>query len=461
MRLKAIGKGALLGSAFVLSLQVGASAHFVWAEPATAGDGVQVFFGEYPELREGAPLLDKVAGTHVYALDGKSRRELKSVKQEHSFLYEGLQKAPVAVAHLDYGILQRGETPPYMLRYEAQLLAGTGGPQSLAQLARLSQIKTELPLSVSLQPIGADKLGVTVLLNGKPVAAEVAHRGPAATDMAKDKTSPEGVLELPVTASGWYHVRISAEDGKPTTFQGKEGKFTRTYLSLMFNAAGGARPAVVPAAQVAAAAPKPDADAVRLLKDAQDARANWKEDFPGFTADAVYWTNGKEVRGKITVGADLKVIYDLGDKDAEATLRPSFGSLVAHRRGGPSEDYNATWRDPDPHALGRAINLNDDLGSFYRIRDRQILQVNRSMGAQRFTTDVLENETTKFGFLPKVWTVAFFDTKSNVMSRVSTTRATWTWIGDVFLPATLEVVTAQGDKTTVNRLVLSNQKLLK
>jgi hypothetical protein len=446
----------LLAGSVIAVFPSAASAHFVWVEPAPSTPGAaQVCFGEYPTLREAAPLLDKVQGVKLFALDGKGRRELKQVRAENHFRYDGLENAPVVAGSLDYGILQREQTPPFFLRYETVLLRGEGQPLAPAELARLSRVKTDLPLSFTLQPSGAG-LQLTTLLHGKPVAADVSVGNPGEQELKKLRTSENGTLELPVASPGWYHLRFSAEDGKPVTFQGKEGKFTRTYLSVMFQAAK-------PAGTAVAAAVKTDADAIKILKDAHEARAHWDKDFPGFTADAVYMWNGKQVKGTITVDSQLNIKYDLGNKEAETSLRPSFASLIMHRGGGDgAPDYAANWKDNEIHPLGRAINLNDKYGSWYRVKDRQILQVNRTMGpTMRFTTNVLENESGRHGFLPRAWTVSYYDNTNNALLRSSTTHVTWKWIGEVFVPATLQTVNAHDEATDVTCLVLTNQRLLK
>jgi len=446
----------LLAGTAMAAFPSAASAHFVWVEPAPSTPGAaQVCFGEYPTLREAAPLLDKVQGVKLFALDGKSRRELKQVRGENHFRYDGVDRVPVVAGSLDYGVLQRDQTPPFFLRYETVLLRGEGKPLAAADIARLSQIRTDLPLSVSFKPSGAG-LQLAATLNGKPVAADVAIGNPGETELKKVRASESGTLDLPMPASGWYHLRLSAEDGKPVTVEGKEVKFTRTYLSVMFQAekpAGGA---------VATAAVKTDAEAIKILKDAHEARAHWGKDFPGFTADAVYLWDGKQVKGTVTVDSELNIKYDLGNKDAETSLRPSFGSLIMHRGGdGDAPDYPANWKDNEVHPLGRAINLNDKYGSWYRVKDRQILQVNRNMGSQRFTTNVLENESGRLGFLPRAWTVSYYDNATNALLRSSTTHVTWKWIGEIFLPATIQTVNAHNESTEVTSLVLSNHRLLK
>jgi hypothetical protein len=347
---------------------------------------------------------------------------------------------------LDYGVLERPGTPPFFLRYEGQLIRGEGKPLSAAELGKWSRVETGLPLAATITPAAAGRIALQITLEGKPVRAEVTRVG-SETEQ-KLKTSPQGRLELPL-GKGWQQLRIMAQDAKPARFQGKEGQFTRTYLSLMFEAAEGAAPAAAR-----------NEDPVQLLNEAHEARAKWGKDFPGFTADAVFEQNGRAARGKITVTADFKIQYELGDNELEAALRPSFASLVMHRQGG-NPMYRATWRDSANHPLGRAIDLNDELKSFYRVRDRQILQVNRAMGSQRFTNNVFENEETKLGYLPRFWNVAYYDNATNALLRVSTTRVTWTWAGDVFMPATLDTVNVHSGGTDVTKLVLTNHKLLK
>lgn len=473
----------------MLLAQRGASAHFVWAETDPAGKNTaRLCFGEYPTLREGMPLLEKVANVRAYALSPSGRRELKTERGENFIRTSGLEGAPVVVANLDYGVLARPNTPAFLLRYQSQLLLGDGKPLSTERLAQLSALKSELPVVVSLKAAGSDAVELTAWLNGKPVPAEVWHLGPKqaaalegkgakeedeGASGATEKTSPEGKLQLSLKDAGWYHLRVKVEENRPVTVDSPEGKkevqSTRTYLSLMFHSAGasGSGAAVKPAtarlvnAAPAAGAPKTDAEAIQLLNEAHAARAAWGKDFPGFAADAVFQYGGKEVRGTITVDREYKITYALGDPEAEKALQGSFGSLIMHRRGG-SPKYAANWRDNEVHPMGRAINLNDESESFYRIRDRQIMQVNRLMGPLRFTTNVLENERTPGNtFLPRAWTVSYYNRETGALVRTSATFSTWAWVGQVFVPAILETVNAGPDKNDVTELRLSNHRLLK
>lgn len=446
MRVQRLLRSLPLAGLLVAVTAAPASAHFVWVEPAPGmADRPRVCFGEYPRLREGGELLGRIARTQLRAVGAGDSRPLSHTPGPDHLLAAAAGGAPVVAAVLDYGVLQRGDTPPYFLRYEAIWLRGAGGALGISEAGRLSELDPGTRLAARIQP-GEDGLRVRITHRGSPAAGQVTCV-PAAGEPVVREAGPDGWVTLPAPGSGPQHFRIRVDDGKPVTHEGKSAAFTRTYLSVHFELAG--------------AAPAPDAEAVRVLDEAHRARANWKADFPGFTAEAVLQINGRTTKGKITVGPDFAIRYELGDPELQKAVHPSFASLIMHRRGsGAPPRYAATWRDSEAHPLGRAINLNDDLGSYYRVRDRQILQVNRRMGSQRFTNNVLENEETRLGFLPRVWTVAYYDNETNRLLRVSTTRVTWTWQGDVFLPASLETSNSHGEGTDYSSLTLTHHRLL-
>lgn len=203
------------------------------------------------------------------------------------------------------------------------------------------------------------------------------------------------------------------------------------------------------------------ADAVETLRQAHAARATWGPGFRGFTAHARLQIDGHETEGRITVGPDFKTDY--GDLDPEAVkiLREDWESHIMHRRPGPLRESAVTWRDEKPHPMGRAVSLNDPLQSFYRVRDNQILQVNRTMGATRFTINVLDNWKSPAGYLPRVFTVGYYDRETGRLQASSTTRATWVMKDEQFLPKTLEVVSNGPDGQSITRLLLTDHRLTK
>ncbi|HEY8503324.1 MAG TPA: DUF3386 family protein [Gemmataceae bacterium] len=189
-----------------------------------------------------------------------------------------------------------------------------------------------------------------------------------------------------------------------------------------------------------------DPAATRLLAEARAARAEWRN-FPGFTADVEVNEDGRLVRGTVRVAADGRVRFEGIDPGAHAWALRATRSLVAHRlpqtREAPTPCRFADEGDAD-HPLGRKVLvLNDELHSSYRIRDEQILEVNRVMKDARFTITVLENRKTPEGkYLPCSYQVSYWDTEGKELTRAEGHVNTWERVGAFDLPAEIRVITA-------------------
>jgi hypothetical protein len=215
---------------------------------------------------------------------------------------------------------------------------------------------------------------------------------------------------------------------------------------------------------------KEDPAATKLLADARAARALWR-DFPGFTADLEVNVDGKVTKGSVTVTAKGNVELKMKEGAAASWAKRELTSLVAHRldSGPPAKTPCAFTDDKTDHPLGRAIRvLNDESSTSYRIRDRQILVVNRWGYPFRFTITVLENETNEDKqFLPTDYVVTSWEKESVKSSR--SFHHTWRRVGKFDLPVSVLVVTAKSGsqqitseasaKEEARRLRLSNHKL--
>jgi len=207
-----------------------------------------------------------------------------------------------------------------------------------------------------------------------------------------------------------------------------------------------------------------DPAASKLLADARAARANW-EHFPGFSADLEINVEGKLTRGSVDVDAKGKVtLTGIDDPALEKETLRELRSVVSHRL-----DSSASLKTPcafaddnTHHPLGRAIRvLSDEFHSSYRVRDRQIIVVNRSMPDSRFTITVLENRLNKEKqFLPRSYVVNTWDLKTNALKSSQTFHQNWKRVGKYDLPSGILVVTASSDgKLASRQLKLSNHKL--
>jgi uncharacterized protein DUF3386 len=190
-----------------------------------------------------------------------------------------------------------------------------------------------------------------------------------------------------------------------------------------------------------------DPAATKLLSDARAARALY-HDFPGFRADIEVDLDGKRMQGQVEVSEKGKVVLKLDNADAAKWAKHTLESIIAHRlSSGPEEETPCAFVDHDEHhPLGRAIRvLNDEFHSSYRIRDRQVIVVNRQVPGARFTITVLENVLNKEGkFLPAHYVVNTWDAKTNVLTSSETHHQTWQRVAAFDLPKETLTVKATG-----------------
>jgi hypothetical protein len=213
--------------------------------------------------------------------------------------------------------------------------------------------------------------------------------------------------------------------------------------------------------------PQPDPKAVALMREVHRNRYGWDESFPGFEGRLTVSYGGEEHKGLARVGKDLGVeVRGVSNEAAAKWARESLASIVAHRRTAPFERgdgrYPLTLGPSDEHASGRLIRLNDPMNSTYRVRDGQIMQINRAAGPnRRFTIDIVENQRTDGEkVLPRVFTVAYFLSASGELERSETYWEGYRKVGAYYLPEFRRQITAEDSGTNQMSLKLSELKLL-
>jgi hypothetical protein len=441
-------------------------AHFIWLLPQREGGGRLVFSDEPAPDDEN--LLKKVSHTKVFAVsaDGKTTEvEFTQQKNALELKLEG-KGARVLGAVYRYGVLRRGESEPFLLNYYAKTWLGGLDPRALEVAAKR--------LDLDIVP-EEDFRSARVLWKGKPLPnAEVVllPRGHKRTTIRTDK---EGSCSLANASMGeLYALRVLHTEAKEGVHDGKPYKEVRHYATLVFEVGRikkAEKSSAVPrttATQLVAARtekkPEEDPQASKLLADARAARANW-EQFPGFSANLQVNVEGNITRGNVDVDAKGKVtLTGIDDPGLEKETLRELRSVVSHRLDGSASLKTpcAFADDNVHHPLGRALRvLNDEFHSSYRVRDRQIIVVNRTMPDSRFTITVLENRRNEEKqFLPRSYVVNSWDLKTNALKSSQTFHQKWTRVGKFDLPSSILVVTASADgKLASRRLKLSHHKL--
>ena len=123
-------------------------------------------------------------------------------------------------------------------------------------------------------------------------------------------------------------------------------------------------------------------------------------------------------------------------------VRDQLHSMVIHRV--PSSGIRSTpvlnFADTDTeNPLGRLLTFHGGrFASTYRIRDDEIIVVNRNLGRENMSLQMLESERNADGkVLPRAYLVQYRDAETGSISRVETFRNRWQRVGAFDLPETI------------------------
>ena len=467
-------KRCFVSFAALMMLASLARGHFIWIVPDRDGKSAQVFFSDNLTPDE-AKLLAKIASTEVFlrSVTGPPEGAFNLVPTKTTPLKwtkDTDRKAYVVTASgqgprwfwavCNYGVVQRGKSEPFLLKYYAKAFLG-GIPSEEGAIAGPGHWD-RLPLEIRRTKFGDCR----VLWNGKPLAgADVAILAPGEDTAQEMKTDAAGEIKLKSGKSGLHAIRARHIEKKSGKHDGKEYKEARYYSTLVFRAEKTAKNDAVPV--------KADPAASKLLADARSARATWKN-FPGFTAEVAVNFDGKVSKGKVHVAKEGKVRLEGLDAAFEPWAKRELASLVGHRldSGTPRDTPCAFVDSVEDHPFGRAIRvLNDELHSSYRIRGKEIVVVNRTMKDRRFTITVLESIANAEGkLLTTSFVVDYWHLDTGELVRSDATSQTWKRVGQFDLPAVTRIVTAAREKKaesdrkeegyTAKSLALSSHKLL-
>jgi hypothetical protein len=433
MRITPFARRISLGiGAALLALSAPASAHFLWMEIPN-GSALQIRFSEEPEDPTLPNLLDRIQEADVRTGDG---HPLATKKGSDALEADLPADARVVAASQAWGVLDRRDQGRglFLLKYYAKA----------ARDVEAASQSAKLPLEVFAAKAGS-VLRLTVREDEKPVpGAEIWVRRPGDPQPLELKTDESGEADFEVSGSGKVQVRAMAADRQPGKLKDAPYDFTRSYSSLTFPVKG-----------------SDDADS--LLQGVRQLRETWRSDFPGFTARVRVEKDGAVGQGTATIARDGSIDLKLDNSKLEEEARSGLASMVSHRMASgasPLGKNKPSFGAADAHPQGRSVLLNDPFDSMYRIRDGQIMQVNRTMGVEKFTTDVLRNTVLDNGkYLPAAYAVSFFD-KDGKLERAESFSESYQDIEGYWLPSERrQVVSYGGDAPSVSALSLSDLRL--
>ena len=209
-----------------------------------------------------------------------------------------------------------------------------------------------------------------------------------------------------------------------------------------------------------------DPKAKDLLRGAFEKTARWQADFKGFQADLLINVDGIETKGTVTVNSPKDVTVNIADEALQKWAQNQIGMIATHRGPRSFEEsdgkYALTLEGDDKHPMGQRVTINGDgMGSWYRVKDNRITQINRKMPYVAFTINVEESAVTQDQKnLTTRYTVYYFSPKDESLTNVESFSDSHTRIGSSYLPATRRIIAYENNAIVTKTLTFENHKML-
>lgn len=216
----------LLPSLLMFSVSA-ASAHFTYIVPESATKG-RIVFSDSLKADEKVP-IDKVADLKLQVVqDGKASELTKTIDKKANVYRIDVpgEQTRVVVGTISYGVIQRGDAKPFLLKYHPKAVFGTWANGSSVNAGKAA------PFEISPVQDGV-KIRFLVLLEGKPVPkAEVSVLVPGdekAKTITTDDTGHTEFFDKP----GQYAVQTKQAQTTTGDVDGKKYDEVRHYATLV------------------------------------------------------------------------------------------------------------------------------------------------------------------------------------------------------------------------------------
>jgi hypothetical protein len=203
-----------------------------------------------------------------------------------------------------------------------------------------------------------------------------------------------------------------------------------------------------------------------LFRAAYENRYTWDADFPGFAADFVLTLGEATHTGTCSVGKDLSVTVETSDPKAKEWLTNQLRDVVTHRKRSDFEtahgkhEFSFEGEADETGAVPIRVG-GDAMGSHYKVRDNQVVQVNRVMGPMGFTINHLAKLDTGSGYISTAYNAVFRNPKTGEITRQSKFEEEYVDLAGYWVPSRQTVHSRlPGDHSELVELRLSNLRAL-
>lgn len=208
-----------------------------------------------------------------------------------------------------------------------------------------------------------------------------------------------------------------------------------------------------------------DPAAHQVLRRAYEAAYKFPQNFGGFRASLYYARDTESTAGSVEVRSPSDIQFGATFEGADGRLGQELTSIIRHRWPMQYEEADGRHQlslDPSEHPLGRLVRVESDgMDSSYRVQGGHISQINRNVGSLYFSIHIQERTFTDDArALPVHFCVVYWDTTEGRVAHTDIYRDGYIPVGDVYLPLSRRITTANDSGITTRVILLRDHELL-
>jgi Protein of unknown function (DUF3386) len=180
-----------------------------------------------------------------------------------------------------------------------------------------------------------------------------------------------------------------------------------------------------------------------LLQTAYDRRYTWNEDFPGYEAEVAVKYQDTYVQGSVLLLPTLQTAAkNVIDKTIREVILAQVQMVASQLQRTTFEEMHGQYEFAllnHENGITEIEETKDDLSARYKVKDEEMIQVDRNLGEMTIQIKTLDSLKTPEGYLQTHFQATFRDPKTEEILEQDDIRDSYDKVGDYYLLAKREI----------------------
>ncbi len=207
-------------------------------------------------------------------------------------------------------------------------------------------------------------------------------------------------------------------------------------------------------------------NATDLMRSAYENRYTWDKNFPGYTAEVTYKTDGQTFTGHVRVNPDMKAeVFDVEDEEAKKAIHGQLWEIAIHRVRRSFEETHGkntfSLGETDDTGAIEILMGGKAEGDRYKLRDNEVVMVHRHIHGIVVTIHTFSSHDTGEGYLSHRYDSVYHDPETGEQKGgKSVFEDEYKKVGDYSILTRRHIETTTDGNMSEQEFVFSNISLL-